>query len=42
MRSVLADLFELVELQVPSLNLFPQLSLALLKSINLGFGGFLG
>jgi len=42
MRRALAKLFELVDLQVQSLNFLSQLSLALLKSMELGVGGVFG
>jgi hypothetical protein len=42
MLGVLPQLFEIVDLQIQSLNLFPQLPLALLKTLDLALAGILG
>ena len=42
MRQVLAELFQIADLCVLSLNVFPQLCLALLKAVEFGLCGVLG
>src|ERR1035437_2792264 len=42
MLGLLALLFEVVDLQIQSLNLFPHLSFAQLKTLDLGIAGALG
>ena len=42
MLCFLAQLFEVADLQIQNLDLFLQVSLALLKPLDLGLGGILG
>ena len=42
MPGILPQLFDIADLQIQNLNLFPQVSLALLKPLDLGLGGILG
>jgi hypothetical protein len=42
MVGFLAQLFEVADLQIQNLDLFLEVSLALLKTLDLGLGGILG
>ena len=42
MLGLLSLLFEVVDLQIQRLNLFPQVSFALLKTLDLGVAGVFG